>query len=314
MDAMLRAALPTEICGVPFYPRSLRQIREILDTSSSHNRKMAIRQCCEALGWLDSQGRPKISSARPMLMRFHQRGWIDLPPASQRRSTPSTLYSLDEYPDPTPLACPLSELGEIALRVVSSAEDARLWRTLMERHHYLGGPRLFGAQLRYLVESSEGVLGAMSFSAAAARLQERDQWIGWSGEQRRSNRHLLLNNSRFLILPDVTVPNLASHLLGRVAKQLPDDFEKRYGYRPLLLETFVDSQRYAGTSYRAANWIQVGVTRGIGRVDLRSKRHPSATPQGDTTTPVSIKQIWLYPLIPLNRLHSRMSTIDGRAA
>jgi len=218
--------------------------------------------------------------------------------------------SQDEYPDPPSIERPLSQLEEITLRVVSTKEEARLWRTLMERHHYLGGPRLFGAQLRYLIESRQGVLGAMSFSAAAARLQERDQWIGWKGQQCRSNRHLLLNNSRFLILPGVQVPNLASHLLARAARQLPDDFEKRYGYRPLLLESFVEEGRYAGTCYRAANWINVGKTRGIGRADLRTVRRSPATHQS-TRPSVPIKTIWLYPLVSINSLRNRLCRGDA---
>ena len=306
MEANLRAALPKEICGVPFYPRSLGMVREIIHTSIGHSRKSIIRQCCEELGWINQNGQPKVSSARPALLRMHEKGWIELPKVRDTHSNPPSLLSLDVYPDPLPIESPLSQLQEITLQIVSTEDDARLWRTLMERHHYLGGPRLFGAQLRYLVKSRQGVLGAMSFSAAAARLQERDCWIGWNGQQRRNNRHLLLNNSRFLILPGVQVPNLASHLLSKAAKQLPDDFEKRYGYRPLLLESFVEEGRYTGTCYRAANWVEAGRTRGIGRADLWRERSPSTTQQSNATTPVPIKTIWLYPLVSINQLRKRL--------
>jgi hypothetical protein len=145
--------------------------------------------------------------------------------------------------------------------------------------------------LRYLVDSEQGLLGALGFSAAALAASDRDRWIGWNSEQRRCNRHLVVNNSRFLIVPWVRVPHLASHLLGRVARRLPADFEARYGYRPLLLETFVEEGRFAGTCYRAANWLAVGRTTGRGRTDLRSRRQ-----RREEKPPLPIESIWLYPL------------------
>ena len=166
----------------------------------------------------------------------------------------------------------------------------------MQRYHYLGYKPLPGAQIRYLVFGSltspsklsprdpTPLLAALGFGAAAWSIAPRDQWIGWTSQQRQRNLHLVLNNARFLILPWVQLRNLASRILAAAAKQLPKDWEIQYGYRPLLLETFVERDRFPGTSYRAANWMYVGQTQGRGKLEKRNRR----------VTP--IKNIFLYPL------------------
>jgi len=138
-----------------------------------------------------------------------------------------------------------------------------------------------------LIHGAATELGAISFSAAALALRDRDQWIGWDRHQRQRNRHLIVNNSRFLLLPWVRVPNLASHVLAKAARQVPADFQQRYGYPPVLLETFVEQERFQGTCYRAANWRCVGQTQGLGR-DLHALKPAQKLP---------IKSIWLYPLL-----------------
>ena len=143
----------------------------------------------------------------------------------------------------------------------------RLWNEMMENDHPRGAGLLVGRQIRYLVQSDHGVLGGFAFSAAALHLRDRDRWIGWTLESRRDNLHWVVNMNRFLIRPDVHCKNLASHLMGKVVRQLPKDFEVRYGYRPLLLESFVDTQHYAGTCYQASNWLMIGKTQGRGRQD-----------------------------------------------
>jgi hypothetical protein len=163
---------------------------------------------------------------------------------------------------------------------------------MVDRYHYLGHTPLSGAQIRYLVHSEEkGWVGAIGFGAAAFSLKARDQWIGWDREQCNLRRELILNNRRFLILPWIRVPNLASHILSLASQQVQHDFEIRYGYRPLLLETFVDCERFNGVCYRAANWIDVGLTSGRGRNDRTRQRERSRN-----GPPLSVKQIWLYPL------------------
>lgn len=152
----------------------------------------------------------------------------------------------------------MRDLFPLELHRVVSKKDSYFWNELIDRYHYLGYTPLPGAQIRYLVCSPSGCLGALGFSAAAWKVKPRDAWIGWSGTQREKNLHLIVNNSRFLILPWVQVKNLAYKILSLCARRLPEDWEIIYGYRPVLLETFVEKDRFTGACYRAANWVFVG--------------------------------------------------------
>jgi Druantia protein DruA len=181
------------------------------------------------------------------------------------------------------------EVEPLELRVVQSRSESRLWTELIERYHYLAYRVPVGANLRYIVRSPrsrEQVLACLLWSSPAWKMAPRDQWIGWNPEQRAHNLQLVVNNSRFLILPWVRVQGLASKILGQCARQLPSDWELRYGYRPLQLETLVDARRFRGTCYRAANWLHVGQTTGRGRMDREHQRHGQA-----------IKDIYVYPLV-----------------
>jgi len=155
---------------------------------------------------------------------------------------------------------------------------------LIQRYHYLGHRPLPGAQFRYLVQSAKGLVGALSFSAAAWKIAPRDHWIGWTAAQRQTHLHLIVCNSRFLILPWVTAKNLASKILALAARQLPTDWQRRHGFQPVLLETFVETNRFAGTCYKAANWIYVGQTQGRGKCDHWNQNV------------LPIKDIYLYPV------------------
>jgi hypothetical protein len=268
-------------------------IRETITEYRHTSRQAIARQVCERLGWHDPRGRPKTLCAVTTLLRFHRKGWVELPPARSRARTAARHWALPAgfvIPE-TVLDIPLAELGEIGLQGVSTRSDSRLWNALVSTYHYQGYAPACGAQLRYLVHSARGVLGALGFSGAARHLRDRDRWIGWAPAQRRSNRHLIVNHSRFLILPWVRVANLASHLLARAARQLPADMDQRYGYRPVLLESFVEEARFEGTCYKAANWLCVGRTTGRGRTDLRPRRERQQEPP-----PLPVKSIWLYPL------------------
>ena len=163
-------------------------------------------------------------------------------------------------------------------------EDSSLWNEFVQRYHYLGYKPLPGEQIRYLVRSGDSLLAALGFGAAAWKVAPRDRFIGWTTRQREARLHLVVNNARFLILPWAHVPNLASHILARAARQLPADWRMRYGHAPVLLETFVERDRFRGTSYRAANWIHVGATQGRGKLDIHMR------------FPVTVKDIFLYPL------------------
>jgi hypothetical protein len=179
---------------------------------------------------------------------------------------------------------PVGQLSPVRLRKVDSKQDSLLWNELIERYHYLGYTPLPGAQIRYFIEYPVGRLGAIGFSAAAWKVQPRDSWIGWTVPVQKQNLHFIVNNSRFLILPWVNSRNLASHILSLCAKQLPLDWQKTYNYTPVLIETFVEKDRFAGTCYKAANWTLVGVTKGRGKLDTTN------------AYAVPIKDIHLIPL------------------
>jgi hypothetical protein len=170
------------------------------------------------------------------------------------------------------------------LVTAAARQHSQLWKELIARYHYLGYKPLVGAQLRYLIHSTQGWLGALGFSAAAWKVAPRDRYIGWSTAARQANLHYVVSNSRFLILPWVRSSNLASKVLALSAKRIVQDWQQAYGFKPVLLETYVDRQRFRGTCYRAANWIYVGQTQGRGKLD---RHHEHA---------VAVKDIYLYPL------------------
>jgi hypothetical protein len=238
--------------------------------------------------WRTATGKLKEVSCRKALLELHRQKLITLPTAnkscfkrSRRRTTP-----MDEIEIPE-VQCTLKALGEIKVFAISSrySKLSRIWNELMNRFHYLGKGPLCGAQIRYLVKSSQhGWVGALAFSSAQWRLKERDQYIGWTEAARRANLNRVVCNSRFLILPSVRVPHLASHVLSLCTSQLGKDWMERYGYPPLLAETFVDPSRFAGTCYRAANWVHVGQTA------ARSTAYSNGKLSGGP------KDIYVYPI------------------
>lgn len=272
-------------CGRLFSLDELQGIRRLLADPPALNRAQLSRRVCEGIGWVTPDGRLKEMSCRVALLRMERDGRIVLPAPLKRNGNGRRRPELTSASDPQPpLSLSARDLGAPALRPVLSRRDSVLWNELIERYHYLGYKPLPGAQIRYLVFAGSRLLGALGFSAAAWKAAPRDHFIGWTPERRAQTLHLVVNNARFLILPWVTVKNLASRILGQAARQLPSDWEGRYGYRPLLLETFVEKQRFHGTCYRAANWIAVGQTKGRGKLD----RH--------WRFPVPVKEVFLYPL------------------
>ena len=253
-----------QLCGREFSEGVIAEIGRILSADLSLSRRALSLRVCELLQWRSPNGKLKEVSCRKALLELHRRGLIGLPAAEEscfRRSSckppPDLLIAVPE------LKCTLGDLGAIRVAPVSSrySKASQIWNTLMERCHYLGKGPLCGAQIRYLVESSEhGFVGALAFSAAQWRLKKRDKYIGWTEAARRANLNRVVCNSRFLILPTVQVQNLASHVLSQCLMRLSDDWTERYGYEPALAETFVDPSRFAGTCYRAANWVHVGQT------------------------------------------------------
>lgn len=266
----------------------MARIKATVEAEPSLSRRALSRRICEWLQWRAANGKLKEVSCRKALLELHRRGLIPLPAAEESCFTRSGAARPTEVLiDPPELWCRLEELGEVEILAVSSrySHASQIWNALMERFHYLGKGPLCGAQIRYLVHSARhGWVGALAFSAALWRLKARDQYIGWSEAARRANLHRVVCNSRLLILPSVHVPNLASHVLSRCLARLSDDWTARYGYAPLLAETFVDPGRFAGTCYRAANWVRVGQT--VARA--------TAYPNGKVAD--GRKEIFVYPL------------------
>jgi hypothetical protein len=174
-----------------------------------------------------------------------------------------------------PIRCALNDLQPVTFRQIRRTPQERVFNGLIQAHHYLGYTQPVGEQLKYMVHSGERLLACLAWSSSPRHLGPRDRFIGWSKEQRRRNLHLLAYNPRFLILPWVQVPHLASHILGRMARILPVDWQRTYGHEVVFLETFVDSTRYKGTCYRAANWRVLGQTTGRGKNDLTHKANRS---------------------------------------
>jgi len=228
------------------------------------------RRVCGKLNWRSANGKLKEMSCRVALLKLERGGAIELGALKNPAPQVKKRGVCEEPSRPEPIERRLTELGRVELIRVASADSkaSRLWNKWMERYHYLGRGPLCGAQMRYLIRSQEGkYLGALAFSAAAWRVAARDQWVGWSDGARQNNLAQVVCNSRFLILPWVKVKNLASHVLALSSKRLRGDWQERYGYAPVLLETFVESGRFKGSSYRAANWLWVGQSVGRGRQD-----------------------------------------------
>jgi hypothetical protein len=264
-------------CGRRFRPKELRLIQEVVETCGRLHRTELARTVCELLRWKRPNGTLKARECRELLERLESEGRLQLPdkrlskPVGTRTRIPHT-----ERGDPTePLEGELSEFQPVTLEPVRRSEQRLLFRELVGRHHYLGHAVPFGAHLRYLVQVSTPprVVGCVQFSSPAWRMAARDAWIGWDDLTRKRNLQRVVSNSRFLILPWVRVRNLASSVLSLAARALPGDWQSRYAIEPLLLETLVDPSRYRGTCYRAANWIELGVTSGRGRMDRAHRRH-----------------------------------------
>lgn len=275
-------------CGRAFTSDEIDLIRTL--AAALPTRRAIADAVADALDWRRPDGRRKDMSARVALLRMHADELIVLPPPRNGNGNGRHVRHRDPDPQlvlpigPAPISGPLADLGPLRLTIVASTAESARYNTLIATHHYLGYTPLAGAQLRYLVEAGAGPLAALGFAAAAWKCAPRDQHIGWDAATREQRLHLVIGNARFLICPHVRVPNLASAILARAARRLPADWRDRYGYTPVLLETFVETGRFTAASYRAANWTHVGQTQGRGKLD-RQHRHA-----------LTVKDVYLYPL------------------
>jgi len=260
--------------------------RLIKDNPAAHRRALSI-QLCKAWGWVQPNGVLRDGVCRGLLLALHRGGHIQLPPSRGGggrqpwvRRRPAAVEV-----DARPLETQLSELGPVQFRQVRRTAEEQLVNGLVQQHHYLGYRQPVGEHLKYLISAQGRPIACLCWSSAPRHLGPRDQYIGWSPATRKANIRLVAYQTRFLILPWVRVPHLASHLLGRMSRQLSSDWEAVYAHPIYFTETFVDPERNRGTCYRAANWIALGLTKG------RGKDAPTKAPNR------SLKLLFGYPLV-----------------
>lgn len=275
--------------GQEIDPQQIAFLKEFIRAHPTSSRWKLSRQLCEALGWKQANGALRDVVCRGLLLMLERAGVVELPPVrrqirGQRRTgrpRPEAVLI-----DTTPIAGLLSALGPIEIQQVRRTADESLFNSLMELHHYLRYEQPVGEHLKYLAWAQGRPIACLAWSSAPRHLGSRDRFIGWNGEARRRNIRFLAYNTRFLILPWVTVPHLASHILGRIARQLSLDWEHLYQHPIYFLETFVDPERFRGTCYRAANWVVLGRTTGRGKDDHTNRPNRS------------LKEVLGYPLTP----------------
>jgi hypothetical protein len=278
-----------KFCGQTVSKEQLEEIIEIIDTFPKLSRLELANTICEIFSWKRPTGKLKSVECLQFLESLAEKQTIALPACrKQYANRGKAKVKRTVKTDIRPTICAkLKELSPILLTRVQSREQRQLWYEYIDRYHYLGYQLPFGAQLRYFIKSgvTNDILGCFQFSSPAWKMAPRDRWIGWSDEHRKANLQKIVNNSRFLIFPWVEVKNLASSSLALAVKTIADDWQRCYGYRPVLMETLVDRKRFKGTCYKAANWIHMGKTTGRGRMDRHNKQ------QG-----MAVKEIYVYPL------------------
>ena len=261
-------------------------IRQLIAAHPGASRRRLSYKLCEAWEWNQANGAPRDMVCRGLLLMLNRIGAIELPPVL---FTPRNPLARRERPQPvrldeTPITSPLREMGPIEFQLVRRTAEEPLFNSLMEQYHYLGYEQPVGEHLKYLVWARGRPIACVAWSSAPRHLGPRDRFIGWGQDARRRNIRFLAYNTRFLILPWVTVDHLASHILGRMARRISEDWQRVYAHPIYMLETFVDPARFRGTCYRAANWILLGRTTGRGKNDLT---HQANRP---------IKEVLGYPL------------------
>lgn len=265
-------------------PESIEYISRLLNEEASFSRTELAEFVCEQFGFQDPRGQNQLGGCLKALRELEAKGWFQLPMAEIQKRNPSPRRLSDPVEAPKEVPDEVGDVAGLEFVLVGQECHMRIWNELMIREHPQGAGPLVGRQIRYLIGSAHGWLGAFGFAAPALHLADRDRWIGWDAEQRRAHLDGIVCLSRFLIRPGVECRNLASRLLSMSLQRLVQDFERRYHYRPWLVESFVDTSRFSGGCFRAANWIRVGQTQGRGRQDRFNKWEKT------------VKDIYVYPL------------------
>ena len=283
-------------------------IRRLVAQNPQCSRRRLSEKLCEAWNWVQPNGALRDMECRGMMLMLHRQGLIELPPVRQVGRSSLTGDGQRDKPaavviEQTPLGMSLAELGPLEIRQVRRTPEEALFNSLLQQHHYLGYSQPVGEHLKYLVLARGRPIACVAWSSAPRHLGSRDRFIGWGAQARLNNIRLLAYNTRFLIMPWVTVPHLASHILGRMARMLSAEWQQLYSHPIYFVETFIDPQRFAGTCYRAANWKVLGQTTG------RGKDAPTRAVNR------SIKQVLGYPLVKDFRQRlSRLAETAGPVA
>ena len=277
----------TRYCGRDFATRELETIKRLIADNPKLSRAALSRIVCDMLSWHRPDGRLKDMSCRVAMLRMQDDGLINLPPPRNSNNNGKSYHRRTQQaqPDPVPIVTPAHSLTNLCIAPVSDRNQSHLWNEYIDRYHYLRYQPLPGAQIRYFARDGQRTLALLGFGAAAWKTAPRDQYIGWTKEQRKRQLHLVINNARFLILPWVRSKNLASRILAMTTRRVADDWQQHYNYRPAMVETFVETPRFNGTCYKAANWIHLGETKGRGKLEKQHKAW------------LHKKSIWVYPLV-----------------
>ncbi len=281
---------PLTLSGRYFSKKEIAYVQQTVKTFSNLSQTELAETLCEHLHWVTAKKRNKINACLSALDKLEKLGYITLPAKrAQKKREPKAIVWTSQSSPGKAIECELDSLGSIQLEVVTDRADVTLWNELVDRHHYLGYHHPIGAALKYFVianSPSRQILGCLQFSSSVWHLADRDAWIGWQTKDREKRLNLVINNTRFLILPWVKVSNLASHVLSKVTHQICDDWEHAHATRPVLIETFVDTTQYHGTCYRAANWSHIGETSGKDWKKIHNNKEGT------------IKQLFVFPLNP----------------
>jgi hypothetical protein len=299
---------PCIIQGRTIGPDDVASIQRLMTENPQCSRYKLSRLLCQSWNWRDPQGQIKDMAARSLLLKLHERGWITLP--AKRRASPNRMRHkrvapLDPRLSQAPLPTALATLLPLQVREVSAASDPdhALFDALLHQFHYLSYRSPVGENLQYLARERSGrPVACLLFGAAAWQCAARDRYLGWDAATRAARLYLIANNARLLLPPWARVRCLASHVLGLIGRRIRTDWQRKYGHRIELLETFVEPERFEGTCYQAANWIRVGQTQGRTRQDA---------PDGQRYQ-VARKDIYLFPLHPRSTQHLREPSTPSR--
>lgn len=275
------------IQGRTLSEEDINWIRTLMADHPEWHRSRISQEICLAWNWVNGTGQLKDMACRTMLLKLERLGMIRLPAARSVCVGNSVRYRTPVAHSTTEIRCTLQDLAPLDIKIVEDRASSQLFKHLLAEYHYLGFSGTIGENMKYMVyDRQQRLVACLLFGSAAWKVASRDEWIGWNPALRQANLPFMTNNMRFLILPWVQVPHLASHILARIARRISSDWVRRYGHPIWLLETFVEQDRFRGTCYKAANWIRVGQTQGRSRND------------STRTLQVPVKDVYLYPLIP----------------